>query len=72
MYAGAEKDSEGWVIRLFDRNGNQISRIEFRVSYEKAEQMTGDLPVEIVSDLMHEIRRQVMTRENVFLPQPIK
>jgi len=73
MYAGAEKDPDGWVVRLFDRAGKQISPIVFRVSYEKAaNEMMGELPRDIVADLMHEMRRQVMEREIEFLKQPIK
>lgn len=73
MYAGAEKDSQGWVVRLFDQAGKQISPITFRVSYEVAtDTMMGELPVDIVADLMHELRRQVMEREIAFVAQPIK
>jgi hypothetical protein len=73
MYIGAESDSEGWVVRLFDQNGKQISPIVFRVSLEKtAGAATGPLPFDIVTDLMHEMRQQVMEREIAFVAQPIK
>jgi hypothetical protein len=67
MYAGAERDSVGWIVRLYDQNGKQISPIVYRVSYEVAEDaMMGPLHVDIVADLMHEMRRQVMSRESEF------
>lgn len=73
MYAGAEKDPEGWVVRLFDQNGKRMSPIVFRVAYEiAADETIGEMPVEIVVDIMNAMRRQVMERENVFLTQPVK
>ena len=73
MYAGAGKDSDGWVVRLFDQTGNQISPIVFRVTYETlADEMSGDLDVDVVADLMYEMRRQVMAREIAFMGQPVK
>ncbi len=73
MYAGAEKDPEGWAIRLFDQNGKRASPIVFRVEYEMAADETiGELPIEIVSDIMTAMRRQLMEREAIFLAQPVK
>jgi hypothetical protein len=73
MYAGAEKDPQGWAVRLFDQDGRQISPIVFRVTYEiAADETIGELPVEIVSDIMNAMRRQIMEREAVFLAQPVK
>jgi hypothetical protein len=73
MYAGAENDSGGWVVRLFDQNGKQISPIVLRVSYEvAADAIMSPLHLDVVTDLMHEMRRQVMAREMIFLTEPIK
>ena len=70
MYAGAERDAGGWIVRLFDHNGYQISPIVFRVSCDVADDATMDpVSLEIVSDLMHEMRRQVMARESEFAIQ---
>jgi hypothetical protein len=73
MYIATEKDADGWVVRLFDQNGNRASPIVYRVSYElAANEMIGELPVDIVADLMHEMRRQVMEHEAVFHTQPTR
>ena len=73
LYVAAEKDPDGWVVRVFDRNGKSMSRLVYRVSNEMAADETmSELPAEIVSDLMHEMRRQVISREEVFLAQPVK
>ena len=73
MYASAEKGPDGWAVRLFDQNGKQMSPIVFRVAYEIATDETiGEMPVEIVSDIMNAMRRQVMEREAIFLAQAIK
>ena len=73
MYAGAEKDPAGWAVRLFDQNGKQVSPIVFRVTYEiAADETIAELPVEIISDVMTAMRRQVTEREAVFLAQPVK
>ena len=73
LYAAAEKNAGGWAVRLFDQNGKQMSPIVFRVSYEiAADETIAELPVEIVSDIMIAMRRQVMERETIFLAQPVK
>lgn len=73
MYAGAEKDSDGWVVRLFDQNGKQISPIVMRISYEVApDAIMNPLNLDVVTDLMNEMRRQVMAHETEFLTQPVK
>jgi hypothetical protein len=73
MYAGAEKRPDGWAVRLFDQNGKQMSPIVFRVMYEiAADETIGEIPVEIVTDIMNAMRRQVMEREAVFLTRPVK
>ena len=73
MYAGAEKDQEGWTVRLFDQDGKRMSPIVFRVAYEiAADETIAELPIEIVSDIMDAMRRQVMEREAVFFAQPVK
>jgi uncharacterized UPF0146 family protein len=73
MYAGAENYSGGWVVRLFDQNGKQISPIVLRVAYEvAADAIMSPLHLDVVTDLMHEMRRQVMAREMIFLTEPIK
>ena len=73
MYIATEKDADGWVVRLFDENGNRASPIVYRVSYElAANEMIGELPVDIVADLMHEMRRQVMEHEALFHTQPTR
>jgi hypothetical protein len=70
MYVGAENDSAGWVVRLFDQNGKQISPIVFRVSLENTTgAATEPLPLEIVDELMHKMRQQVMEREAAFVAQ---
>jgi len=73
FYVAAERDTDGWVVRLFDRNGEQMSPIAFRASYEAvADEMRRPLALEIVADLMNEMRRQIMTREAEFFIQPMR
>ena len=73
MYIATEKDADGWIVRLFHKNGKRASPIVFRVSYELATGETmGEIPADIVADLMREMRRQVMEREAVFHAQPTK
>ena len=73
MYVDAERDPEGWVVRLFDQSGKQASKIVYRLSYESAaDEMIGELSVDMIEDLMHEMRRQVSARANEFLTQPMK
>ena len=68
LYIAAEKDADGWIVRLFEQSGKQKSRIAYRVDYQTApDELAGEIPVEIVTDLMSEMRRQVMTREAVLL-----
>jgi len=77
LYVAAERVSDGWAVRLFDRNGKRASRIVYRVLYESTDDtsvfaMSQEVPAEIVADLMHEMRRQVNAREGVFLAPPLK
>ena len=68
LYVAAEKDGDGWVVRLHGQSGSQKSRIVFRVDFQSpADQVIGEVPDDIVSDLMREMRRQVMTRESIML-----
>ena len=68
LYVAAEKDGDGWVVRLHDQSGDQKSRIVFRVDFQNpADRIVGEVPDEVVSDLMREMRRQVLARESVML-----
>ena len=68
LYVAAEKDGEGWIVRLHGQNGSRKSRIVYRVDFQNPpDELIGEVPAKIVSDLMREMRRQVMTREIVLL-----
>lgn len=68
----ADREGDGWAVRLRDQNGRQISPVVYRLSYEtEFLARLGQFPMQLLDEVMQAMKRDVGNRQILFFPDTL-